>query len=257
MLANRWLKQAGTWYYLNPSGSMRTGWFKQHGVWYWLNPKAAPWLLDGRRRLMESGTTSTDPARCLPIDGLTWAAHGIRSAHQAPCAPVGTKRDRRVIGLIRKPEPWLSVGARSMDASTCSLAAVLWSTTYGCRLGTAPVASSMARGMPCSSPRTMLRQNRMCRWEDGLAHSRWKDLLFRSEGRRRVAYGHVRRRWSSLLRRRFGHQANGMGQSLRNVVLPGSLERGHAHRLGFRGRFLVLSRSFDGGYADRLAAGER
>ena len=106
---------------------------------------------------MESGTTSTDPARCLPIDGLTWAAHGIRSAHQAPCAPVGTKRDRRVIGLIRKPEPWLSVGARSMDASTCSLAAVLWSTTYGCRLGTAPVASSMARGMPCSSPRTMLR----------------------------------------------------------------------------------------------------
>ena len=35
------------------------------------------------------------------------------------------------------------------------------------------------------------------------------------------------------------------------------LERGHAHRLGFRGRFLVLSRSFDGGYADRLAAGER
>ena len=82
MLANRWLKQAGTWYYLNPSGSMRTGWFKQHGVWYWLNPKAAPWLLDGRRRLMEV-TTSTDPARCLPIDGLTWAAHGMRSAHQA------------------------------------------------------------------------------------------------------------------------------------------------------------------------------
>ena len=40
MLANRWLKQAGTWYYLNPSGSMRTGWFKQHGVWYWLNPES-------------------------------------------------------------------------------------------------------------------------------------------------------------------------------------------------------------------------
>ena len=30
-----WLKQGGTWYYLDGSGAMKTGWFKVDGKWYY------------------------------------------------------------------------------------------------------------------------------------------------------------------------------------------------------------------------------
>ena len=29
-----WLKQGGSWYYLDGSGAMKTGWFQVDGKWY-------------------------------------------------------------------------------------------------------------------------------------------------------------------------------------------------------------------------------
>ena len=30
-----WLKQGGSWYYLDNSGAMKTGWFQVDGKWYY------------------------------------------------------------------------------------------------------------------------------------------------------------------------------------------------------------------------------
>ena len=30
-----WLKQGGSWYYLDGSGAMKTGWFQVDGKWYY------------------------------------------------------------------------------------------------------------------------------------------------------------------------------------------------------------------------------
>ena len=32
-----WIKDGGSWYYLNVNGSMKTGWVKDGGSWYYLN----------------------------------------------------------------------------------------------------------------------------------------------------------------------------------------------------------------------------
>ena len=34
--ATGWIKDSGSWYYLNNSGSMATGWVKDSGSWYYL-----------------------------------------------------------------------------------------------------------------------------------------------------------------------------------------------------------------------------
>ena len=36
-----WVKDNGTWYYLNQSGAMQTGWVKDNGIWYYLNDSGA------------------------------------------------------------------------------------------------------------------------------------------------------------------------------------------------------------------------
>ena len=35
-MATGWIKDSGSWYYLNNSGSMVTGWVKDSGSWYYL-----------------------------------------------------------------------------------------------------------------------------------------------------------------------------------------------------------------------------
>lgn len=36
-----WVKDNGTWYYLNGSGAMQTGWFEVNGKWYYANRSGA------------------------------------------------------------------------------------------------------------------------------------------------------------------------------------------------------------------------
>ena len=36
-----WVKENGTWYYLNQSGSMETGWFTVSDKWYYANESGA------------------------------------------------------------------------------------------------------------------------------------------------------------------------------------------------------------------------
>ena len=52
-----WVKDNGTWYYLNQSGAMQTGWVKDNGIWYYLN---------------DSGALAVDTA----VDGYTVNANG-------------------------------------------------------------------------------------------------------------------------------------------------------------------------------------
>ena len=36
-----WVKDKGTWYYLNADGPMKTGWIKHKGLWYYLDSSGA------------------------------------------------------------------------------------------------------------------------------------------------------------------------------------------------------------------------
>lgn len=52
-----WVKDKGTWYYLNQSGAMSIGWIQENGRWYYLN---------------NSGALAVDTA----VDGYTVNANG-------------------------------------------------------------------------------------------------------------------------------------------------------------------------------------
>ena len=64
MMSNGWIKDNGTWYYLQESGAMKTGWLNDKGTWYYLQPSGAMktgWLNDRGTwyYLQESGAMKT------------------------------------------------------------------------------------------------------------------------------------------------------------------------------------------------------
>ena len=63
-MATGWVKDKGSWYYLNESGSMATGWVKDKGSWYYLNESGSMvtgWVKDKGSwyYLNESGSMAT------------------------------------------------------------------------------------------------------------------------------------------------------------------------------------------------------
>ena len=69
--------QAGSWYYLNASGAMQTGWINDNGTWYYCNASGAMqtgWLLDGSTwyYLQPSGAMAANTT----INGYVLGANG-------------------------------------------------------------------------------------------------------------------------------------------------------------------------------------
>ena len=69
--------QAGAWYYLNASGAMQTGWINDNGTWYYCNASGAMqtgWLLDGSTwyYLQANGAMAANTT----IDGYVLGSNG-------------------------------------------------------------------------------------------------------------------------------------------------------------------------------------
>ncbi|RNL38389.1 hypothetical protein DMP08_11960 [Paraeggerthella hongkongensis] len=76
LTGNGWMRDGrGAWYYLAPSGSLRTGWLKQGNTWYWLDPEsgamATGWYRDGAVWYYSDGSGAMLANRWLKQGG-TW-----------------------------------------------------------------------------------------------------------------------------------------------------------------------------------------